>query len=115
MGGIIADMHKEKEHRLSKEEREIVIRKSAADHEWDVYTNDLTQARMLKKKGYELQKDHQGGWSCKIHIGKIRVGKNERRQVSENQRIALDNGRNGAKKPGQDQEIRDQDLLLMAG
>ena len=44
---------------LSMEERETVIRKSAADKIWDIVTADPAVIRYLEKRGYVSNRDSQ--------------------------------------------------------
>lgn len=60
---------------LSRYEQETVIRASADDKEWDVWTCDPRVMRLLKKRGYEVKLDHQGkgSVSCRIPLGMITI------------------------------------------
>jgi hypothetical protein len=61
-----------KPYRLSRAEQETVIRASAADQEWDVFTADPRFIGYLKRQGYEPGPDHQSkdAVSCKMRIAR---------------------------------------------
>ncbi len=44
---------------MTREEQETVIRKSAADDAWDIWTCDPKFIHLLERRGYEPQPDHQ--------------------------------------------------------
>ena len=66
-------------YKLTKEERETVYRISEADKEWDCWTFSQTTVDLWKRQGYDVKKDHQGGWFTRIPKGKIKP----RRKVSK--------------------------------
>ncbi len=68
--------------KLSREERETVIRAGACDDEWDLWTSDLKTVRRLERLGYQPTKDHQGGWSCRIPLHRLKVMHPERRKAT---------------------------------
>src|SRR3989442_10113437 len=65
---------------LTREEREILIRKSEADEDWDVFTERLERA------GWEMKRDHQGGWSCRIPENGITIRKEKAVHLTDEER-----------------------------
>src|SRR6266699_3486748 len=51
---------------LTREEQETLFRTSAADDYWEFYSRDPKFKRLLERRGYTVNVDHQGLWSCKI-------------------------------------------------
>jgi len=60
-----------------------------ASAEWDCWTLDPAQAKKWERLGYEVTKDKQGGWNCSAPKTRIVIRRREKRQISENTRIAL--------------------------
>ncbi len=73
---------------LTRLEQGTNILANAESKEWDVWTFDPVIARRLEKLGYDVQKDHQGGLSCKVPKGRIRILSKERPKRSEKQLLA---------------------------
>lgn len=68
---------------LILEKRETIIRTSDLPAEaWDFWTFSERWVKRLKKLGYQLEKDHQGGWSCRIPFDRIKVIKPEKRKAT---------------------------------
>lgn len=73
------------DYKLTKEERETVIRASAADSDWDVCTADPRIARYLMKQGYAPDPDHQFSdpyMAFRMPFGRLRFLKREKRKPS---------------------------------
>src|SRR6266705_898575 len=51
---------------LTREEQETFFRTSAADDFWEFYSRDPKFKRLMERRGYTVNVDHQGLWSCKI-------------------------------------------------
>lgn len=60
---------------LTRGEQETFIRANAASREWDFWTFDPKYVRLVERKGYKLEKDYQGGWSCKLPLNAVTVRK----------------------------------------
>ena len=77
--------------KLSREEQETVIRASAADDCWDIWTCDPRIIRLLKRRGYITKSDHQskGGdaVSVKIPSSQIVIRSAKRRTLTEEERL----------------------------
>ena len=73
---------------LSRIEQETFFRTSAADDTWDFYTRDPVFKRLLERRGYIVQEDHQGLWSCQIPRSAltVRSHKSLNRVMSEGDR-----------------------------
>jgi len=68
--------------KLSAEERETVLRiNDLPGATWDAWTFSERWARKLTRAGYDVTKDHQGGWSCKIPRDRIKIMRPEKRKV----------------------------------
>jgi hypothetical protein len=65
-----------KEYKLSAEEKETVIRSSAADKQWDVMSADSRIINKLTKKGFKQTqaKNPWGYVSFKIDFDRVRFG-----------------------------------------
>ena len=79
---------------LSRMEQETLCRTSAADKEWDFYTRDPKFRRRMEKRGWPIQADHQGLWSCKIPLKAIIIRSKDsmnrpKRQVTDEERAAI--------------------------
>jgi hypothetical protein len=75
-GGRMSDF------KLSLEERETVLRiNDLPGATWDAWTLSERWAAKFKRAGYEVRKDHQGGWSCSIPKDRVRVLRPEKRKV----------------------------------
>ena len=51
---------------LTREEQETFFRTSAADDDWEFYSRDPKFKRLLERRGYTVNADSQGLWSCKL-------------------------------------------------
>src|SRR2546427_2459816 len=71
---------------LTREEREILIRKSEADDDWDVWTTSEVWKRRLEKVGWEMKRDHQGGWSCRIPENAITIRRERAVHLTDEER-----------------------------
>jgi hypothetical protein len=58
---------------LSRIERETFLRINDATKNWEFFTLSPVWAKRMEKRGYQLEKDNQGGWSCTLPIGKVSV------------------------------------------
>ncbi len=69
---------------LTREEQETVIRASAADQDWNIWTCDPRFIRYLKRQGYESQVDYQSrdAVSYRIPFRKLRIARKELRRSS---------------------------------
>jgi hypothetical protein len=97
-------------YRLTREEQETSIRTNAAAREWDFFTLDKKYMRQLQKLGYQLKKDHQGGWSCRVPLNSIRIRRNgaPKRKASPESIAALARARASSKSPDNNQGNSDQ-------
>ena len=59
--------------KLTREEREILIRKSDAADNFDLVTTSPIWKARLEKLGWPLKPDHQGGWSCLLPENAITI------------------------------------------
>ena len=80
--------------KLTHEEQETVIRASAADEEWDIWTCDPRIIRLLERRGYTPKPDHQqskGGnaLSVKIPFGRVSI-LGPKAKLTDEQRSARD-------------------------
>ncbi|MBZ5500262.1 MAG: hypothetical protein LAP85_28030 [Acidobacteriia bacterium] len=66
---------------VTREEQETNVVTNAASREWDFWTFDPRFVRRLTKLGWELKKDHQGDWSCKIPRDRIKIMRPEKRKT----------------------------------
>jgi len=70
------------DYKLTLEERETVLRiNDVPGSNWDAWTFSERWARKFKKAGYEVKKDHQGGYSCTIPTNRIRILRPEKRKT----------------------------------
>lgn len=53
---------------LTREEQETFFRTNATSKEWEFYSRDMKFVRRLRKKGYVVEMDHQGLYSCKLPL-----------------------------------------------
>lgn len=70
------------EFKLSKEEREFQLLGNEASDSWDFWTHSERWAKKLSRLGYKVERDHQGGWSCRIPLGRVRILKAEKRKAT---------------------------------
>jgi hypothetical protein len=65
-----------KKYKLGAEEKETVIRSSAADKQWDIMTADPRSINKLAKRGFKQtqEKNPWGYVSFKIDFDRIRFG-----------------------------------------
>ena len=101
--------------KLTREEQETLLRISAADREWDFFTLDPKFVRRLGKLGWELEKDHQGGWSCRFPLNRITIRRREKRKLTEAQRRTLARQANKLNSRRQIDKIEDQKSLAIVG
>ena len=87
------------EYKLSREERETQFLTNEASDTWDFWTSSERWARRVERLGYPVERDHQGGWSCRIPLKKlgVRSAHARKRRVSQASLEALAKGR---KNPG---------------
>ena len=71
---------------LTREEREILIRKSEADDGWDVWTTSEVWKGRIERAGWEMKRDHQGGWSCKVPENAITIRREKAVNLSAEER-----------------------------
>ena len=70
--------------KLSKEERETIVRCSAVESHWEISTADPKYIRRYDKLGYELVKD-EGDYSFyRVPLRCVRFGRLEKRKPSPN-------------------------------
>ena len=79
---------------LTREEQETLIRTDAVSREWNFWTFDPKFVRLAERKGYRLEKDHQGGWSCKVPSNavsfrklKLKPAERSERQIAAAERL----------------------------
>jgi hypothetical protein len=103
--------------KLSREERETQLLTNEATDSWDFWSCSDRWIRKVQKLGYPVQKDHQGGCSCKIPIDKIAIrGAHARkRQISQASLAALAKGRKGPKSPDTDRQPREKEATVIVG
>ena len=69
--------------KLTREERETIIRSSAADKEWEICTADPRVVRYLIRQGYAPMPDHQLSdpyLAFTVPFGRLRFLKREKRR-----------------------------------
>src|SRR4030095_2177668 len=77
--------------KLTQEERETIIRASAADRTWDIITADPRVTRRLQKKGYKPD-DRKNPWgyvSFTVPFDRVKFLKAKKRKLSREHLEAL--------------------------
>jgi hypothetical protein len=72
--------------KLTREEREILIRKTDEDDDFDVITTSKVWKERFERAGWEMKKDHQGGWSCRIPENAITIRREKAVNLSPEER-----------------------------
>lgn len=70
------------EYKLKREEQEKIIRTSAADDEWEVYTADPKFIRRFEKRGYQPYRQDQWGRCYRIPLNGISIRSANRKKRS---------------------------------
>ena len=87
---------------LTREERETFIRTNDAADDWEFFTLSPTWARKLERLGYRLEKDRQGGWSCRVPRAFVTIRRPIKRTVTDQQRENLARIHSERRPPGLD-------------